>query len=58
MTYTYKCSKCKHIQEVKHGMLEQPEIICKECGNLITEKIIVYPPRTMKLSPWKNRYNG
>lgn len=30
-TYDYRCGWCLIIREEKHGMMEEPEIICNEC---------------------------
>lgn len=31
--YDYKCTKCDHVFEVRHGMTEHPEVKCPECGS-------------------------
>ncbi len=30
-TYDYRCDNCGVIKEVKHGMTEDPEVICPIC---------------------------
>lgn len=30
--YDYECSKCEHLFEEVHGMLERPQIKCPKCG--------------------------
>jgi len=43
--YDYACEKCKIINEIQHGMLEEPEILCEECGEpmkkLISDSVAV-----------------
>lgn len=34
--YDYKCTACEHEQEEFHGMTEEPEIVCSECGKPMT----------------------
>ena len=31
LRYTYRCPKCEEHREVRHGMLENPHVVC-ECG--------------------------
>jgi putative FmdB family regulatory protein len=38
-TYDYYCKKCDSETEVFHGMSEEPEVICTECGEHMTKKI-------------------
>lgn len=39
MFYDYKCKKCKKIKKnIRHGMLEKPEIFC-ECGETMIKII-------------------
>lgn len=42
-TYTYECKCCNTITEVKHGMLEDPTISCKSCGEETTRVILSAP---------------
>jgi len=37
MRYTYKCPTCKGEQELRHGMNEEPEVLC--CGVKMYRKI-------------------
>ena len=30
-TYDYRCDRCDVVKEEKHGMMEDPEIICPIC---------------------------
>jgi putative FmdB family regulatory protein len=32
-TYEYRCEECEHIFEVFHGINENPQIACPECGD-------------------------
>jgi putative FmdB family regulatory protein len=29
--YDYQCCECYHVQEVRHGMTENPVVICERC---------------------------
>lgn len=41
MKYDYLCSKCKSVKEdIAHGMLENPEIKCSECGKVMKRAIL------------------
>lgn len=40
-TYDYKCLQCESIQEEKHGMLVDPVILCKECGEVCAKHISI-----------------
>lgn len=35
MFYDYICHECEIVKEVNHGMMEDPEILCEECGEII-----------------------
>ena len=37
--YEYGCDTCEHTQTEMHGMMEDPEILCEECGNKCTRNI-------------------
>ena len=39
MKYDYFCKKCNIEKEVEHGMTENPEIKCENCGELMKVKI-------------------
>ena len=39
MWYNYECTSCKLIEEVKHGMNENPKIVCEICGREMHKKI-------------------
>lgn len=39
MIYEYQCVKCEHVQEEMHGMKENPEVKCEECGSESKRKI-------------------
>jgi putative FmdB family regulatory protein len=38
--YDYRCKVCGNIQEVKHGMSEEPEVVCSACGSTETKKYL------------------
>lgn len=38
-TYDYVCSKCGHIQEEFHQMLEKPEVKCEDCESMMKKTI-------------------
>jgi len=38
-TYDYKCPKCSVKFEKFHGISENPEIICPECGSVSAKQI-------------------
>jgi putative FmdB family regulatory protein len=49
--YDYECSNCKTIFEVRHPMMEEPEMICTECWLGTLQKVILTAPAfTIKLS--------
>ena len=35
MFYDYICHECEIVKEVSHGMMEEPEILCDNCGKVI-----------------------
>lgn len=37
--YDYYCPKCESEKEVSHGMFEEVDIICEECGEKMRKKI-------------------
>ncbi len=39
-TYTYKCSGCGHVFDIRHGMNEKPELTCGECQSTSVSKMI------------------
>lgn len=39
ITYKYKCWDCGFIEEHRHGMEEDPKILCKKC-NAVMEILI------------------
>jgi len=41
--YTYECERCFHIEEVSHGMHEEPSILCPKC-EYIMSRIITQAP--------------
>ena len=38
-SYDYKCPECGNIVEKLHGMLENPIVLCKTCGKVMTKQI-------------------
>ncbi len=38
-TYDYVCTACSHEQEEFHGMTEEPQIVCPECGKPMKKAI-------------------
>jgi len=38
-TYDYNCSKCEHIQEEFHNMIDEPSIVCEKCGTIMKRGI-------------------
>ena len=37
--YDYKCNDCELVQEVVHGMTENPEVKCPECEGICVRQI-------------------
>jgi len=48
--YTYECLDNMHQKEVKHGMFEEPDIVCELCG----AAMIKLPPQntTIAIAPF------
>jgi putative FmdB family regulatory protein len=40
MTYVYYCKKCNKEIEINHSMKENPTIICEDCKETMTRKIL------------------
>ncbi|MCF7927662.1 MAG: zinc ribbon domain-containing protein [Spirochaetales bacterium] len=38
-TYDYECTSCGHTFEIFHGMTEEPELSCPQCGNAVRRLI-------------------
>ena len=47
--YDYFCPACEKEQEIWHGMFEEPEIICEECGEKMKKG---YKAMTFHLHGW------
>ncbi len=39
MMYDYGCDDCQLLKEEEHGMTEEPEIMCPECGKKMRQII-------------------
>lgn len=52
--YDYMC-KNRHIHEVYHGMLEEPEVVCGVCGEQAT-KVVTEAP--MMMAKWNMTFEG
>ncbi len=44
MRYDYKCSDCEMVFEVTHGIMDNSEVKCPDCGGVNTEKLITGVP--------------
>jgi len=53
-TYTYKCKPCDIVVEQIHGMKEDPNVLCGECGDPM-DKIITNCNYVLKGSGWVGR---
>lgn len=40
-TYDYECPKCGTLEEVKHGMLETPSLVCDVCSTKLKKTISI-----------------
>jgi putative FmdB family regulatory protein len=38
-TYDYECTQCGHVFEQFHGINDEPEIVCPECGGPVKRRI-------------------
>ena len=54
-TYDYMCEQCESLTEVKHGMLEEPSIICEECSGTMHKTFITPPACNLG---WDNQAAG
>jgi len=57
MTYDYYCPKCGQEQEEIHGMMETPEIKCKNC-NTIMKRAFKHLSYKLKGYGWASVNNG
>jgi len=44
MRYDYKCSDCEIVFEVTHGIMDDNEVECPNCGGFNTDKLITGVP--------------
>ena len=65
-TYLYQCDDCGKIQEVHHGMFEEPTIECPQCGSTEANKVPTCPGILFDWHDWgdkgvvvgKDRFRG
>ena len=46
--YNYRCDKCGHEYELRHGMLVEPDENCPKCGHDKATKLIFPTPALFK----------
>jgi putative FmdB family regulatory protein len=50
--YDYRCKKCDAVQEVKHSIKEDPEVVCLMCGSSDTRRMISATRTIFKGGGW------
>ena len=56
-TYIYNCKECKIDEDIKHGMMEDPEFFCKTCNKKLS-KVIRNTNFQLKGSGWFKQIKG
>lgn len=51
-TYDYICKSCNSKHEVRHGIHEEPHVVCDNCGKDTMEKLITVPPTVTYNGKW------
>lgn len=55
LRYDYKCPVCAYIKEVRHGMSEEPVVVCIECENEMDKLVTMGGGYVLKGGLWPDK---